>query len=99
LYNILIVWYTHETGNANNAIMRVHVNQDELKLNSTYQLLVYADDVNIFWGSILTVIKNADALVVACKVTGLEVNADKTKYVHGHVLRSGCKTKSVYKDW
>jgi hypothetical protein len=28
------------------AIMRVHVNQDGLKLNGTHQLLVYTDDVN-----------------------------------------------------
>jgi len=34
------------------AIRRVQVNQDGLKLNGTYQLLVYADDVTILGGSV-----------------------------------------------
>jgi len=34
------------------ATSRVQVNQDGLKLNGTYQLLVYAYDVNILEGSI-----------------------------------------------
>jgi hypothetical protein len=34
------------------AIMRVHVNQDGLKLNGKHQLMVYADDVNILSGSV-----------------------------------------------
>ena len=63
------------------AIKRVQVNQDGLKLNGTHQLLVYADDVNILEGSIHTIKENAKALVVAIKETGLEVNADKTKYM------------------
>jgi len=63
------------------AIRRVQVNQDGLKLNGTHQLLVYVNDVNILGGSIHTVKKNAEALVVATKETGLEVNADKTKYM------------------
>ena len=59
------------------AIRRVQVNQDDLKLNGTHQLLAYADDVNILGGSAHTVKENAEALVVATKETGLEVNADK----------------------
>jgi len=62
------------------AIRRVQVNQDVLKLNGTHQLLVCADDVNVLRGSGYT-IKNAEALIVAIKETGLEVNADKTKYM------------------
>ena len=60
---------------------RVQVNQDGLKLNGTHQLLASADDVNILGGSVHTVKNNPEALVVATKETGLEVNADKTKYM------------------
>ena len=52
-----------------------------MKLNGTHQLLAYADDVNTLWRSIHTVKKRAEALVVATKEIGLEVNADKTKYM------------------
>jgi hypothetical protein len=52
-----------------------------LNLNGTHQLLAYADDVNILGGSVYTVKKNAETLVVATKEIGLEVNADKTKYM------------------
>jgi len=46
-----------------------------------YQLLAYADDVNILGGSIHTVRENAEALVVATGENRLEVSADKTKYM------------------
>ena len=62
------------------AIKRVQVNQDCLKLNGTLQLLAYADDVNILGESVHTVKENVEALLVATKEIGLEVNADKTKY-------------------
>jgi hypothetical protein len=48
------------------AIRTVQVNQVVLKLNGTHLLLVYADDVNMLGGSVHTVKKNAEALVVAC---------------------------------
>ena len=63
------------------AIRRVQVNQEGLKLNGTHQLLVYADDVNILGGSLHTIKENAEALIVSSKEIGLEVNADKTKYM------------------
>jgi len=52
-----------------------------LKLNGTCQLLAYADDVNILGGSIHTLKDNAEALVAATREIGLEVSADKTKYM------------------
>jgi hypothetical protein len=47
-------------------ISRVQIHQAGLKLNSTHQLLVYADDVNLLGGSVHN-IKNAEALVVDSK--------------------------------
>ena len=58
---------------------RVQVNQDGLKLNSTHRLLVDAVDVNVLGGSVHTMQKNTDTLVVASKEIGLEVNVDRTK--------------------
>ena len=46
-----------------------------------YQLLAYADYVNILGGSILTLKENVEALVAATREIGLEVSADKTKYM------------------
>jgi hypothetical protein len=63
------------------AIRRVQANQEGLKLNGTHQLLVYADDVNILDGSIHSIKKNTENLVIASKETGLEVNTEKTKYM------------------
>jgi len=63
------------------AIRRVQVNQDGLKLNGTHQLLASADDVNILGGSINMLNENAEALVAATREIGLEISADKTKYM------------------
>jgi hypothetical protein len=59
----------------------VQVNQGGLKLNYTYQVLVYADDFNMLGRSVHTKQENAGSLVVASKKIGLEVYADKTKYM------------------
>ena len=54
---------------------------------------MYADNVNILDGIVHIIKKNTDTLVVARKGIGLEVNADKTKYMVMYP-RSECRTKS-----
>jgi hypothetical protein len=60
-----------------------------VKANNTHQTIVHlaaqeiatGRAIHILGGSVHTVKKNAEALVVATKEIGLEVNADKTKYM------------------
>jgi hypothetical protein len=52
-----------------------------LKLNGTHQLLAYADDVNLLGDNLDTIKKSTDTLIAASKEVGLEINAEKTKYV------------------
>ena len=51
-----------------------------MKLNGTHQLLVYADGVNIFGGSLQSIKKNTEALLVTSK-SGVEVNDEKSKCI------------------
>jgi hypothetical protein len=44
-------------------------------------LLVYADDVNLLGDNIDAMKKNTERFTDACKEVGLEVNAEKTKYM------------------
>jgi hypothetical protein len=52
-----------------------------LKLNGTHQHLVYADDVHLLGDNIDTIKKNSETLIDASKEVGLEINAEKTKYM------------------
>jgi hypothetical protein len=62
-----------------------------LKLNSKHPLLNYANDVNILGGSIHTLKENAEALLAATREIGLDVSANKTKYmVMTRELNAGC---------
>jgi hypothetical protein len=80
------------------AIRKVQVNQDDLKLNGKRQLQVYADDVRILGGSLHTIKTNTEALVVAKKEGGLEVNADKTKYVVMSQHQNAGRSPSIQTD-
>jgi hypothetical protein len=52
-----------------------------VQVNGTHQLLSYADEVNRLRGSVHTIKENAEILTVASKEIGLELNADKIKYM------------------
>jgi hypothetical protein len=60
-------------------IMKVEENQVGLKLNGTHQLLVCADDINLFGDNVNILKKNTEALIAASKEVGLKVNTEKTK--------------------
>jgi hypothetical protein len=52
-----------------------------LKLNWTYQLLAYADVVNLLGDNIDTIKRNTQTLIDVSKEIGLEVNTEITKYM------------------
>jgi len=62
------------------AIRKVQENQVSLELNGTLQLLVYADD-NLLGDSINTIKENTESFLGVSRDVGLEINAEKTKYM------------------
>jgi hypothetical protein len=52
-----------------------------MKLNGTYHLLVYADNVNLLGDNIDTIKKNTETSTDESKEVDLEVNVEKTNYM------------------
>jgi hypothetical protein len=49
--------------------------------SGTHQLLVYADNINLLGDSINNIKENTESLLEASRYIGLEINAEKTKYM------------------
>jgi hypothetical protein len=63
------------------AIRKIQENKVRLKLNGTHQLLVYADDVNVWGDNINAINKITETLIDASKEVCLEVSTEKSKYM------------------
>ena len=50
-------------------------------MNGKYQLLVYADDVNLLGDNLQIVRENAEIFIKASKDIVLQVSSEKTKYM------------------
>jgi hypothetical protein len=63
------------------ATRKVQENQVCLQFTGTHQLLVYADDVNLFGDSVNTIKEHTETLLQASRDIGLEINEEITKYM------------------
>jgi hypothetical protein len=61
------------------AIKKVQENQVGLKVNESYRLLAYADDVNLLGDNIHITKKNTETLIDASDEAGLEIYVEKSK--------------------
>jgi uncharacterized phage infection (PIP) family protein YhgE len=55
--------------------------ENSLSFCRTYQLLDYADNVNLLADNVNTIKKNTETLINASKEACLEINVEKTKYM------------------
>ena len=79
-------------------IRKVQLNQIDLKLNGTRQLLVYAFGVNILGGNVHNMKKNAHSLVVVSMEIGLEVIFEKTTYMVMFRYKNAARSHNIKID-
>jgi hypothetical protein len=78
------------------AVRKVQGNEVGLELNGTHLLLVCADYINLLDDRVNTIKENTATLLEVSRDIGLEINADKTKYMI--MSSSELRTEPEYKD-
>jgi hypothetical protein len=80
------------------AIRTVQGNDVSLGLNGTCHLLFCADDIDLLDDSINTTEENTEILLQTSRDVGLEINAEKTKYISFPVIRNQDKSRKKQTD-
>ena len=72
--------------------------QRGLQLNSTHQLLLYADYASILGRRTHIMKKNIEALIIASKEIDPEVNAEKSKYIEMSQDQNASQNHNIMND-
>jgi hypothetical protein len=74
-------------------IRKVQENLVSLELKGTYHRLVFADNVNLLGNSINTIKENTETLLESSRDIGLEILAEKTKYMICLIIKTQDRTR------
>jgi hypothetical protein len=76
------------------AIKKIQENLVGLETNGTYQLVVYADNINLLGDDIIIIKENTETILWASRDVDLEINAEKKKKKKKKYMTISCHQNS-----